>query len=81
MPIAIGISLVAGLIAVVDALVVYLRGQGIEASGISTEQLLSFLGAPILVCVAGDVAVVAMRGFLNEGRSFRVDRVIDRSSK
>ena len=60
MPIAIGISLVAGLIAVVDALVVYLRGQGIEASGISTEQLLSFLGAPILVCVAGAVAVVAM---------------------
>ena len=60
MPIAIGISLVAGLIAVVDALVVYLRGQGIEASGISAEQLLSFLGAPILVCVAGAVAVVAM---------------------
>lgn len=72
MPIAIGISLVAGLIAVVDALVVYLRGQGIEASGISTEQLLSFLGAPILVCVAGAVAVVAMTANVRvlEGRTF-----------
>ena len=72
MPIAIGISLVAGLIAVVDALVVYLRGQGIEASGISTEQLLSFLGAPILVCVAGAVAVVAMTANdrVLEGRTF-----------
>lgn len=60
MPIVIGISLVAGLIAVVDVLVVYLEGQGVEASGISVEQLLSFLGAPILVCIAGAVAVVAM---------------------
>ena len=60
MPIAIGISLVAGLVTVVDALVVYLEGQGIEASGISVEQLLSFLGAPLLVCIAGAVAVVAM---------------------
>ena len=51
MPIAIGIFAGCGLIAVVDVLV-HLRGPGIEASGISTEQLLSFLGAPILVCVA-----------------------------
>lgn len=60
MPIAMGISLVAGLITVVDALIAYLDGQGIEASGISAEQLLSFLGAPLLVCVTGAVAVVAM---------------------
>ena len=42
MPIAIGISLVAGLIAVVDALVVYLRGQGIEASSCCPFSVLLF---------------------------------------
>ncbi len=60
MPIAIGVSLVAGLVTTVETLVFYLEGQGIEASGITAEQLLSFLGAPILVCAAGAVAVVAM---------------------
>ena len=47
MPIAIGISLVAGLIAVVDALVVYLRGQGIEATtkGRNTRQLIRASGS------------------------------------
>lgn len=60
MPIAIGVSLVTGLILVVEVLVVYLEEQGIKASGVNVEQMLSFLGAPILVCIAGAVAVVAM---------------------
>ena len=60
MPIAIGISLVSGLVLVVEVLLVYLGDQGIAASGISFEQLLSFFGAPISFCIVGAVAAVAI---------------------
>lgn len=60
LPIMLSVALVSGLLSVSDVLLAYLANRGVQGNGITIAQLLSFLGAPLLICVAGGVAVVIM---------------------
>lgn len=60
LPIMLGVALVSGLLSVSDVLLAYLANRGVQGNGVTIAQLLSFLGAPLLICVAGGVAVVIM---------------------
>lgn len=60
LPIMLGVALVSGLLSVSDVLLAYLANRGVQGNGVTIAQLLSFLGAPLLICMAGGVAVVIM---------------------
>lgn len=60
LPVVLAIALLSGLLMVVDTVVSFLRNEGLNAEGMDIGQLVSFLGAPLLICIVGASAVVVM---------------------